>query len=262
MKISIITVCYNCVETLENTILSVINQSFQDIEYIVIDGNSTDGTTDILKSYSDKIDHIICEDDSGIYNAMNKGLDLCSGDYVFFLNCGDTLYNETVLENLINQSNGEDILYGELMLNFKDGRKAQRWGQPAKVNRFLFIYHTMLHQATFVKRKLFEMYGKFDEQYVILADFDFFLRVVFKPNMSLLYIPLIVSDYDMHGISSSNKTFKLRQRERVRILKKHMPFCLYIIARFRYYLILKRNKATHKKLLFYIDKVLFFLRGK
>lgn len=260
-KISIITVCYNCAEALEGTVLSVINQTYPNVEYIVIDGNSTDGTTEILNSYSQEIDCVISENDTGIYNAMNKGLDLCSGDYILFLNCGDKLYNETVLEDLIDRSNGEDILYGDLMLAFKDGRE-KRKGQPVKINRFLFIYHTMFHPATLVKRKLFDTYGKFNEQYIISADFDFFLRIVFKPCVSKLYRPMVVTNFDMHGISHSPKTFNLRQRERVRILKKHMPLPLYVIARLRFSLIQKRKKVFHKKLLSYIDKVLHFLRGK
>ncbi len=260
MKITIITVCLNCKDAIENTILSVINQTYSNIEYIVIDGNSTDGTKEVLEKYSGKIDNFISESDDGIYNAMNKAVEISTGDYILFLNCGDRLYNETVLGDLISKSSGEDVLYGDLILKFTDGRKNLRMKQPKKLNRFLFVHRTLNHQATMVKRNIFKVYGDFDEQYLILADFDFFLRVVFKPGVSNLYIPLTISFYDMNGLSGSSKSFRLRQKDRLKIVKKHLPFPLYFVARLRFFLIMRRkNNKVYKRILFSIDKTLHFL---
>ncbi len=261
MKVSIITVCLNCHEAIESTVLSVINQSYSNIEYIVIDGNSSDGTLEVLAGYLDKIDYVTSESDNGIYQAMNKGLEVCSGDYILFLNCGDRLYSETVIEKLAAQSNSQDILYGDLMLDFTDGRKNKIHRQPVKLNRFLFIHRTLMHQSTLVNRRIFRIYGNFEEKYPISADLEFFLRVLFRPGVSKVHMPIIISSYDMHGISASPESFKIRQRDRLRILKKHLPFPLYLIARLRYSLVMKRRKKVYKRILNSIDKILHFLGG-
>ena len=184
-NVSVITVCYNCESTIENTVKSVVNQTYPNIEYIIIDGKSTDRTIDIVKQFSKNIECIVSEKDDGIYSAMNKGIDICTGDYVIFLNSGDCFYNRTVIEIMVKKSNGQDIVYGDLILIHNNGT-CRRSSQPPVINKFLFINHTILHPATFVKRHLFLKYGKFDEQYAVSADFDFFLRVVFTSGISLL----------------------------------------------------------------------------
>lgn len=250
MKVSVITVCYNCESDIENTLKSVIHQTYSDFEYIIIDGNSTDNTLEVIKQYSDNLDYIVSESDNGIYNAMNKGLDICSGDYVLFVNCGDQLFNERVLENLISKTNGQDIIYGDLILDFANGVQT-RVTQPAVVNKYYFIYQTILHPASLVKRSVFQLYGKFREDYLISGDFEFFLRVVFKPDVSLIYLSSVISVFDMNGISNDPKTFRLRQRDRLRIQKEYLPFFLYKIAKFRFLLMKHRKKYFPKKYYFY-----------
>ncbi len=188
-KVSVVTVCYNSESTIEYTVKSVLDQNYSHLEYIIIDGGSTDKTVNIIKKYDREVSCIISEKDTGIYNAMNKGLDICTGDYVVFLNSGDCFCNRKVIEIIIKKSNDQDIVYGDLILIHNNGTCSRRQ-QPQIINKFLFIYHTILHPATFVKRNLFQKYGEFDEQYAVSADFDFFLRVTFTPGISLLYVPL------------------------------------------------------------------------
>lgn len=261
MKITIITVCYNCADAIDKTVQSILDQTYPNIEYIVVDGNSTDGTTEALKRYASHFDHLISEEDEGIYNAMNKGLNLASGDYVFFLNCGDRLYSTNTIEEVASHAQGQDIIYGDMFLEFTDGRKSRRMKYPGKLNRFLFLHRGLGHQATFIKRAIYQKLNGFDEQYEILADLDLLLRFLFKPKVSQGYIPQVISFYDMHGLSSSPETFWLRQQERIRILKKHYPILLYCIAKLRYHLFAKRRKRLHRRALKYIDRTLNYLGG-
>ena len=259
-KISIITVCYNCETGIEGTVKSVVNQTYSNVEYIIIDGQSTDKSIDIIKKYSNSIVRIVSEKDDGIYNAMNKGIDICTGDYVMFLNGGDCLYNKTVLADVVEKYNGQDIIYGNLMLGYNNGTYKMR-SQPEVINKFLFINSTILHPASFIKRGLFQKYGKFDEKYAVSADFDFFLRVVFIPEVSLLYLPLVISIFNMGGASNNPKTFTLRHRDRLEIQKKNLPCILYFIAKVRFFLMSRLDQYISRQLLRCLNKALRFARN-
>ena len=142
-NVSVITVCYNCESTIENTVKSVVNQTYPNVEYIIIDGKSTDRTIDIVKQFSKNIECIVSEKDDGIYSAMNKGIDICTGDYVIFLNSGDCFYNRTVIEIMVKKSNGQDIVYGDLILIHNNGT-CRRSSQPPVINKFLYSVHVLL----------------------------------------------------------------------------------------------------------------------
>ena len=120
MKISVVTVCYNAADCIEHTMLSVLNQSYPDIEYIVIDGGSTDGTVDIIKKYADRLAYWVSEPDKGIYDAMNKGIAAASGSYINFMNAGDTFASDSVLAEIVPQINpNSQIVYGDVVLKYR-----------------------------------------------------------------------------------------------------------------------------------------------
>ena len=216
MKISIITVCFNAVGVIEKTILSVISQTYNDVEYIIIDGGSTDGTLDIVKKYENYIAYWFCEPDSGIYNAMNKGVKYATGLYCNFMNAGDFFINEKVLENIFTSNRNEDLISG--IAQIPQGF----WYPPEEKNISLFYFFKkgFCHQATFIKRQLMEEYP-YDEDLKISADLLFFIMVsVFRNGTSYTRINEIVCFYDTNGISSN---MEKADEERCRILKSVVP---------------------------------------
>lgn len=197
--ISIITVAYNAVSTIEETILSVINQTYPNIEYIIIDGGSTDGTIDIINKYEDKITYWISEPDKGIYDAMNKGIDKATGEWINFMNCGDTFYSNTTIDDVFKKANlKSDIIYGNTNLLYSVGNYIKSGDKVSDIN-----YMPFCHQSSFVKTIFMKEYN-FDLQYKICADKNFF-RIMYKTNKSFEYVDIIISNYDANfGISSTN----------------------------------------------------------
>jgi len=183
IKFSIITVVYNASQVLEKTLLSVINQTYNHIEYIIIDGGSTDGTVDMIKQYASGINYWVSEADKGIYDAMNKGLREATGDYVWFLNAGDTLQHHNIVTDLagIAESAGQpDVLYGETDLMENDGRvfAERRLKAPKNLTWKSFRMGMLVcHQAFIVKRSIAPEY---DLQYRFSADFDWCIRCLKK----------------------------------------------------------------------------------
>lgn len=166
LKITVVTVTYNSVNHIRETIHSVINQTYPDIEYIIIDGGSKDGTLEIINEYISKISVLVSEPDKGIYDAMNKGVDLANGDYVIFMNSGDIFYDYNVISNMVDKISGEDVIYGKVirhttMMDYID---------PPKPLEFFSIGMPIDHQAVFVKTNLLQE-NKFSLQYKIISDF-------------------------------------------------------------------------------------------
>lgn len=197
--ITIITVCYNAVETIEKTILSVISQTYLNIEYIVIDGGSTDGTIDIINKYEDKITYWISESDKGIYDAMNKGIKLATGEWINFMNCGDSFYSNLTVENVFNQADSNsDIIYGDTNIILDIGEFIKKGTVATSQNYMPFV-----HQSSFARTSLMKKYG-FDTKYRICADRNFFF-CAFRHNFKFQYIDQVISNYEAEiGISSVN----------------------------------------------------------
>lgn len=217
-RLSIITVCFNEKDKIRETIESVISQSFNDFEYLIIDGGSSDGTVEIINQYKNRLDYFISEKDGGIYNAMNKGIERSSGEYLLFLNGGDYLYNNDVLKKIFESGFNEDIIYGDTVLENSLERKSFK---DVVINdRYLFNYY-LPHPASFIKRYLFEKYDYYNENYKIAGDYEFFLRVIKKYRATVKYIFEIVSVYNNDGISSNPKYLKLQLQERRRSQKKY-----------------------------------------
>ena len=215
MKLSIITINRNQRTGLAQTLASVEAQTFRDFEHIIIDGASDDGSIDEIRTYAERMDvrlsYWCSEQDSGIYNAMNKGLVYAQGDYVFFLNAGDLFYDACVLEKIFGTREWDaDVIYGD-MLGFDATRTSQmKYAEPLTLE---FFYITSIaHQGSFTHRACFE--GRvFDERFRIVSDWAFFLEL-FMEGARFVRVDEVICRYDMTGISSQAWAQRLQRRER------------------------------------------------
>jgi glycosyltransferase involved in cell wall biosynthesis len=178
-KVSVITVVRNNARNIERTIQAVLGQSYDNIEYIVVDGASTDGTVDVIEKYRDRISSLVSEPDEGIYDAMNKAVDLVSDpeSYVIFANADDRLFSPHAIEAAVEKGRGADLIYGRMRLT--DGEASAIMGRPIVANDL--ATETVCHPATLMKRRLFESVGKFDTSFRIAADYDLVVRCFQHP---------------------------------------------------------------------------------
>ena len=209
MLFSVITVCFNSVNTIRNTFDSVLSQSCLDYEYIVIDGGSTDGTVEIIKEFEPKFDgrmHWISEKDNGIYDAMNKGVKLSKGEYLNFMNSDDTYASEALIKTkneIENNKYQPGVYYG--ITRCVNSNKEEI--NIIRRNHQFLKYVTINHQACFVHKSIFELYGLFDLSYKICADYNFFL-LLYKNNVNFFSMDIIIVNYFQNGLSrlQINKT--------------------------------------------------------
>ena len=221
-KISIITVNYNNATGLRETIKSVLEQRLSGVEYLVIDGASDDGSVAVLKEYESEIDYTISEADTGVYQAMNKGIRAANGDYLLFLNSGDTLHNSEVLESVDSMIQGDkDIYYGNLM--FRSAKRSFVRNYPKQLRFSYFLKKSLPHPGSFIKRALFEQLFYYSEAYNIVSDWEFFLVAVFKAEVSYEHLDLVISNFDLEGMSNDPKNNKLIKKERSQVLQHHFP---------------------------------------
>nr|WP_294950617.1 glycosyltransferase family 2 protein [uncultured Mucilaginibacter sp.] len=216
--LSVITVVYNNMADIGRTMLSVLNQTYPSIEYIVIDGGSADGTLDIINTYKNRIAKLISEPDKGIYDAMNKGLALATGDYVLFMNSGDEFYAADTVEKVFGTADGADIYYGETeMVNARRqslGRRRHK--APRKFNWRSFKFGmSVSHQAIYIKRYLAQPY---DPAYQLSADIDWIIRAA-KKAKKIVKVDGYVAKYLIGGMSKAKHRQSLE--ERFAIMKKH-----------------------------------------
>ena len=222
MKISIITVNYNDKVGLEKTIQSVLSQENATFEFVVIDGNSSDGSKDVIEKYKDRINYWVSEPDSGIYNAMNKGIKAATGDYLLFLNSGDWLYaNDAMAKVDILIDGKSDIYYGNAVFKFDKKDKIVKYDE--KISFHFFTHNSFCHQATFIKKQLFYDIFFYNEQLKIVSDWEFFVYAICIKNVSHHYIDVIVANYDLQGISSRPETEDLKKNERQQVYSKYFP---------------------------------------
>jgi len=208
MKISIITVVRNNVATINDAIESVLSQTYKNIEYIIVDGASTDGTVEVVQGYTNKIDKFISEKDQGLYDAMNKGIGLATGDVIGILNSDDVYFDKNVLENIVNTFRDKqlDSVFGDLYyVNKDDLNKIVRYWKSSdfKLGSFAKGWHPP-HPAFFVKKDIYEKYGMFDLQLKVSADFDLMLRFLEKYQISSMYLPKILVKMRIGGESNSS----------------------------------------------------------
>lgn len=240
--ISIITVVYNGEKYLAETIQSVINQTYDNIEYIIIDGGSTDGTLDIIRKYEDAIDYWISEQDRGIYDAMNKGLQVCSGDYVWFINAGDMIFGNNTVKTMIQFCCDADVFYGDNQLINQNGENVKVAKAPSEVNWRSFLHGMVVsHQAMVIRKSLIKPY---DLQYKYVSDHDWVINSLKKAE-KICNIHTPMSKYLLGGFSDQN--FYGCWNDKFKIVKKHYGFPGYLLTLWYYFI--ARTKLVIKKIL-------------
>lgn len=223
-KFSIITVTYNAGAVLEDTIQSVITQTYRNVEYIIVDGGSKDHTLDIINRYREHIHTLVSEPDKGLYDAMNKGIRLATGDYLCFLNAGDELHEDDTLQLMVHSITGTelpDVLYGETAIVDEEGHflRMRRLSAPENLNWKSFKDGMLVcHQAFFPRRELAEPY---DLHYRFSADFDWCIRIM-KKSHTLHNTHLTLIDYLNEGMTTRNHRASLH--ERFRIMCRHYGY--------------------------------------
>lgn len=219
--LSVITVVFNNVEHIERTVLSVVNQTYSEIQYIVIDGVSTDGTLEILQRFNNNIDVLVSEPDKGIYDAMNKGLKIAKGEYVLFMNSGDEFYENNTVKQVFESTPNADIYYGETeMLDENLVNQGRRRHQtPLQLNIESFKYGMSVgHQAIFIKKIIVKSY---DQKFKLSADIDWILDAIVKAD-KIVNTQIVTTKYLMGGLSKKKHLQSLK--ERYQIFKKYYGF--------------------------------------
>jgi glycosyltransferase involved in cell wall biosynthesis len=227
--LSVITIVYNNVNDIERTMLSVLGQTYPNIEYILIDGLSNDGTIEVIKRYEKRIAKLISEKDDGIYDAMNKGLELATGDYVIFMNSGDEFYDAETVAAVFATAPDVDIYYGETEMIDSDGQSLgqRRHKAPEQLTWRSFKFGmSVSHQAIYIKRDLLEPY---DEQYELSADIDWIIRAA-KKAKKIVNVHRYVAKYLIGGMSKTKHSQSLM--ERFDIMNKHYGLLPTILNHF------------------------------
>ena len=226
--LTIITICYNIKDEIERTCESIVNQTWQDFEWIVVDGGSTDGTVAVLKKYADRIDVLISEKDSGIYNAMNKGIKLAHSEWLNFMNGGDCFAANDVLEKVFkNKEYDADILYGDVKVYRTDGTSFIKT-HPSEISKNFLRINTICHQSSFIKYSIFKKFGLYNEKLKIVSDWEIFVRA-FTQHKKFKYIDLLISNFYLGGISGRIESC---QTERKMVIYKFLQY----IKNIRYFL--------------------------
>lgn len=210
MNISLITTVFNNRTYIEECIKSILNQTYQNIEYIIIDGGSTDGTLEVIKKYKDKISKLISEPDSGIYDALNKGIKMATGEVIGFLHADDIYANESVLEKVVNvfMKYDSDSCYGDLQyVDKKNTNKVIRYWKSSNYRHGKFKHGWMPpHPTFFAKRDIYDKYGLFNTDFRIAADYELMLRFLERHKISTYYIPEVLIKMRIGG--TSNRSIK------------------------------------------------------
>ena len=236
MKLSIITINYNNAEGLRKTMESVLSQTYKDFEYVVVDGASTDSSVDVIRAYALQAEGLnlkwISERDTGIYNAMNKGIRMAHGEYLLFLNSGDFLIAADVLEKVFENECSVDILCARC--NVSDNGKVIWTSNPPEKVTFGTLYLVGLaHQSTFIRKSLFEQNGYYDESFRYNADIEFWYRAIVDNGASTQKIDVITTDYNLDGVSEKKKNDPVFIGEHKRILAK--PIYQKILSDYKHY---------------------------
>lgn len=220
MKLSIITINYNNLEGLKRTYESVVSQICQDFEWIIIDGGSTDGSKEFIEEHQDKFAYWCSEPDKGIYNAMNKGIAKATGEYLQFLNSGDNLVDDNVIEEFLALDMKEGLIAGDVMLdNSEDNIKVH---PDEEEMDFDYMRHdTICHQSLFIKRDLHALHGMYDEDLRIVSDWKFILECLIVHNCSYKHWHRVVVNYMCDGISSQPENWRISNLERNKVLQRY-----------------------------------------
>lgn len=213
-KISIITVAFNSQSTISRTIESIFSQDYDNIEYILIDGGSTDWTLDIIENYKDKIDFFVSEEDDGIYDAMNKGIRQATGDIVGILNSDDFYPNNTVISDVVDvfRKDNCDSLYGDLVyVKLSNAKNIVRYWKAGIFSQLKLKRGWMLpHPTFFVKKSIYDRFGLYNTELRSAADYEMILRLLYKYSITVSYIPIILVKMSIGGTSNANIINRMR----------------------------------------------------
>ena len=270
MKLSIITINRNNADGLEKTMQSVAAQTYKEFEYIVVDGASTDGGIEVIESFESKFGHLkwVSEPDSGIYNAMNKGIRMASGDYIQILNSGDCLAKEDVTERMLSalgETSAPSILYGNMVKCFPDGYRMVDKSFAGQEITMLGMYTgTLNHDPAYIRRDLFDKYGYYDESLKIVSDWKWYLQAIILGGEKPKYVDMDVTLFDMTGISETSK--ELDKEERKKVLEQLFPEA--ILTDYEHYSDsidqirrLQRHPWSYK-MMWFLERCLFKLEKK
>lgn len=253
LKFSVITVCYNSEKTIQRTLQSIKGQTYKNIEYIIIDGGSTDKTLEIISNYKDIIDVLISEPDNGIYDAMNKGIQLAKGDYIGFLNSDDYYANNIFEEyNKSLKSNNNDYIYSNTYF-FKNDKKELVTAESEIADK-VYQYMPMSHMSLFVKSHLVRNI-KFDTSFKIAADLDFLNKLLIQTNNGA-FIDKAFSYFSVEGISSIAGMKTLRESKNVAIKNGKNIFCANIFYFYKVFRVFSYNMFGSTKV-YKVFKVYF-----
>ena len=265
MKLSIITINRNNALGLEKTLKSVVTQSSKELEYIVIDGASTDGSVEMIEKFEPQFAHLkwVSEPDSGIYNAMNKGIRMASGDYIQILNSADALADPDVTERMLGaltEAGNPSIFYGNMVKCFPDGRRiVDKCFAGQEITMLGMFAGTLNHDPAYIRRDMFEKYGYYDESLKIVADWKWYLQAIILGGEKPQYVDMDVTLYDMTGISETNKA--LDRKERKQVLEQLFPKA--VLADYEQYVFpieqikrLQRHPLAYK-MVWFLERSLF-----
>jgi glycosyltransferase involved in cell wall biosynthesis len=233
-RLSVITVNRNNETGLKKTIESVISQTCNDFEFIIIDGASTDSSAELIRKYSSRLSYWISEPDKGTYHAMNKGIRVSAGDYCLFLNSGDYLLDDKVLERLFSHDINADIVSGDV-LKIRPNNKFRRVSSHESISLHKLCIHSLPHQATFIRRSMFDEIGYYNENFRIASDWEFFLKALVIFEKSYQHISMDISYFRIGGVSSSRENFDLAYQESREILRDLFPKLAEDLMDYRYF---------------------------
>lgn len=234
MKISIITITYNSAKTLQRALASILSQTYKDIEHIIVDGASDDGTAEIIKAYAEAHQNVrwVSEKDDGIYNALNKGIRMATGDVIGFLHSDDVLNSADSIEQIATafESSQADVVYGDLQY-CKGGKVVRRWKSNAFNPRALKFGWMPPHPTVYVRKEVYEQVGLYDEWFRISADYDMLLRI-FTAGYKTHYIPEVMVSMETGGASNKNTKARLSktQEDFIVLKKNHVGAGLLTVA--------------------------------
>lgn len=225
LKVSIITSCYNRKQTISQAIESVLEQDYPNIEYIIIDGASTDNSLDIINQYKEKITKIISEPDHGMYEAINKGLHIATGDIIGLVHSDDFLFAKDTISKIVmafEQTNA-DFIYGDgLFVDYYNTNKIIRNWIGGKYSKWKVRHGWLpLHPTCYIKKECIEKLGNYDESYKIAADSDFLVRYLYEANLRIFYLKEYIIRMRMGGLSTDKKRRKMMWKEDIRMYKNH-----------------------------------------
>ena len=245
IKLSIITINFNNKIGLQETFDSVFKQSFSDYEYIVIDGESTDGSKEIIEANKDKISHWVSEKDGGVYHAMNKAIAKASGEYLLFLNSGDHLINNTILNEVSAALDGTDIIYGNIFL-IESVTKSWTGNYPARLSFQHFVEGSLPHPASFIRRTVFDTVGLYDESLQICADWKFFLDAICRFNVSYKHLDKTIAVFYLDGLSSTAGSAQIINTEKQSVFQKEYPLFIEMYQQLNQLNTFRNNKLINR----------------